>query len=344
MLDELTFTQPDDWHLHLRDGAFLSRTVPDAAKQFARAIVMPNLKEPVTTVEKAAQYRNRILKAIPAGHDFQPLMTLYLTDQTTQATIRKAGACDFVYACKLYPANATTLSTSGVNSIEALYPVFETMQEVDLPLLVHGETTNQATDIFDREAIFIDEHLSPLVKAFHGLRVVLEHVSTKTGVDFVTDGPEHLAATITAHHLLMNRNDLLSGGIRPHYYCLPILKRNTDQAALIQAATHGNPKFFLGTDSAPHAQANKETACGCAGVYTAHAAIELYLEAFDAVGALDQFNAFASEHGPRFYDLPVNQKTVTYRRKDWTVPTSLTFGDQQLIPLRSGEAVKWEMD
>jgi dihydroorotase len=347
MLEQLTITQPDDAHLHLRDGAYLTRTVADAASQFARAIVMPNLQDPVTTLEKATQYRDRILKAIPQGQNFEPLMTLYLTDQTTPAIIKAAAACPFIYACKLYPANATTLSSAGVHDIQGLYPVFEAMQDYDLPLLVHGETADAQVDIFDREGHFLMHHLAPLIEAFPQLRLVLEHISTKAGVDFVTDAPANVAATITAHHLLMNRNHLLAGGIRPHHYCLPILKRQTDQVALMQAATSGNQKFFLGTDSAPHAQTRKESACGCAGIYTAHAAIELYLTAFEIAGALEneadvqRFNAFASGFAARFYQLPINQAVVGYRRKPWTLPDSLDFSGDTLIPLYAGEVLQW---
>lgn len=340
-MQTLTLTRPDDWHLHLRDDAALASVVAHTAAQFARAIVMPNLKPPVATVADALAYRGRILAALPAGSGFQPLMTLYLTETTTPDEIRRAAAEPAVVALKLYPAGATTHSDAGVKSLEALYPVLEAMETHDLPLLVHGEVTDPAIDIFDREAVFIDRHLIPLAARFPGLRIVLEHATTREGVEFVRDAGPRIAATLTAHHLLYNRNALLVGGVRPHFYCLPVLKRESHRLALLQAATSGNPKFFLGTDSAPHPRGGKESACGCAGCYTAHAALELYAEAFEAAGALDQLEAFASFHGPDFYQLPRNQGTVTLERRAWRAPESFPFGAETLVPLRAGEPLAW---
>ncbi|SMF94162.1 dihydroorotase [Methylomagnum ishizawai] len=340
-MQTLTLTRPDDWHLHLRDDAALASVVAHTAAQFARAIVMPNLKPPVATVADALAYHGRILAALPAGSGFQPLMTLYLTETTTPDEIRRAAAEPAVVAFKLYPAGATTHSDAGVKSLEALYPVLEAMETHDLPLLVHGEVTDPAIDIFDREAVFIDRHLIPLAARFPGLRIVLEHATTREGVEFVRDAGPRIAATLTAHHLLYNRNALLVGGVRPHFYCLPVLKRESHRLALLQAATSGNPKFFLGTDSAPHPRGGKESACGCAGCYTAHAALELYAEAFEAAGALDQLEAFASFHGPDFYQLPRNQGTVTLERRAWRAPESFPFGAETLVPLRAGEPLAW---
>jgi dihydroorotase len=314
------------------------------ARYFGRAIVMPNLTPPVTTVAAAAAYRERILDAMDGlERRFEPLMTLYLTDTTSADEIRRAADSDFVHAVKLYPAGATTNSDAGVAELEGLYPTLEAMQEVDLPLLIHGEVTDHAVDIFDREKVFIDRHLAPIVARFPGLRVVLEHITTADAVDFVSTAPGNVAATITAHHLLLNRNDMLVGGIRPHYYCLPVLKRNTHQAALLRAATSGSPRFFLGTDSAPHATGRKETACGCAGCYTAHAALELYAEAFEAAGALDRLEAFASHFGADFYRLPRNRDRIILRKTSWTVPTQLPIADTHMTPLRAGEAVAWQV-
>jgi dihydroorotase len=314
------------------------------ARYFGRAIVMPNLTPPVTTVAAAAAYRERILDAMDGlERRFEPLMTLYLTDTTSADEIRRAADSDFVHAVKLYPAGATTNSDAGVAELEGLYPTLEAMQEVDLPLLIHGEVTDHAVDIFDREKVFIDRHLAPIVARFPGLRVVLEHITTADAVDFVSTAPGNVAATITAHHLLLNRNDMLVGGIRPHYYCLPVLKRNTHQAALLRAATSGSPRFFLGTDSAPHATGRKETACGCAGCYTAHAALELYAEAFEAAGALDRLEAFASHFGADFYRLPRNRDRIILRKTSWTVPTRLPIADTHMTPLRAGEAVAWQV-
>lgn len=344
MTDTLTLTRPDDWHLHLRDGAALTAVLPDTARQFGRAIVMPNLKPPVTTVADAEAYRARILAALPAGMTFEPLMTLYLTDRTTPDEIVRAKASGIVHGVKLYPLGATTNSDSGVSSLEHCLPVLEKMAEVGLPFLLHGEVTDPDIDIFDREAVFIERTLAPLIARLPELRVVLEHITTAQAAEFVADASANVAATLTAHHLLMNRNAMLVGGIRPHHYCLPVLKRETHRQALLKAATSGSAKFFLGTDSAPHARHTKEAACGCAGMYTAHAALELYAEAFDSVGALDKLEAFASFNGPDFYRLPRNSGTVTLRRESWTVPATLAYlDDAPLVPLRAGETLGWKL-
>jgi len=339
----LTLTRPDDWHLHLRDGATLAAVLPDTARRFARAIVMPNLKPQVATVAQAQAYRERILAALPAGVAFEPLMTLYLTEHTTPDEIIRAKASGTVHAVKYYPAHATTNSEHGVTDLTRSYPVFAAMVQQDLPLLMHGEVTSPEVDIFDREAVFIERHLQPLVREFPELRVVLEHITTSVAADFVGAASTQVAATITAHHLLLNRNALFAGGIRPHHYCLPVLKRETHRQALVAAATNGSAKFFLGTDSAPHLRHEKEAACGCAGIYTAHAAIELYAEAFDAVGALDRLEAFASFHGPDFYRLPRNRDTITLERRAWTVPAEVSFGVHRGVPLRAGETVAWTL-
>lgn len=339
----LTITRPDDWHIHLRDGAYLPRTVADAARQFQRAIVMPNLVPPVMTTAHASGYRERILAARPTGSLFEPLMVLYLTDNTDPNEISTAKASGLVYAGKLYPAGATTNSDSGVTDIRKIYPVIAAMEKAELPLLLHGEVTDANIDIFDREAVFIERTLIPLLRDFPALKVALEHITTADAAQFVADAPAHVAATITAHHLLFNRNDMLAGGIRPHYYCLPILKRNTHQHALLRAATGGSTKFFLGTDSAPHAQHKKETACGCAGCYTALHALELYAEAFDLVGKLDQLETFASIAGPDFYGLPRNNSTVTLVESPVTVAASLDFGGEQLVPLLAGHTLRWQL-
>jgi len=344
MTDTLTLTRPDDWHLHLRDGAALTAVLPDTARQFGRAIVMPNLKPPVTTVADAEAYRARILAALPAGMTFEPLMTLYLTDRTTPDEIVRAKASGIVHGVKLYPLGATTNSDSGVSSLEHCLPVLEKMAEVGLPFLLHGEVTDPDIDIFDREAVFIERTLAPLIARLPELRVVLEHITTAQAAEFVASASANVAATLTAHHLLMNRNAMLVGGIRPHHYCLPVLKRETHRQALLKAATSGSAKFFLGTDSAPHARHTKEAACGCAGMYTAHAALELYAEAFDSVGALDKLEAFASFNGPDFYRLPRNTDTVTLRRESWTVPATLAYlDDAPLVPLRAGETLAWKL-
>jgi len=342
-MQQLTLTRPDDWHLHLRDGALLHSVLPDTARQFARAIVMPNLRPPVTTVGQAQAYRARILAALPQGMSFEPLMTLYLTDNTAAEEIRRAGQSGFVHAVKLYPAGATTNSDAGVTDIRKVYAALEEMQRTGMPLLVHGEVTDPAVDVFDREAVFIERVMQPLLKDLPQLRVVFEHITTKDAAQFVADAPDNVAATITAHHLLYNRNALLAGGIRPHYYCLPVLKREVHREALGRAAASGNPKFFLGTDSAPHAQHTKENACGCAGCYTAHAAIELYAEAFEQLGALDRLEGFASFHGADFYRLPRNTASITLRKESWQAPESVVFGEHRLVPLRAGEPVAWKM-
>ena len=342
-MDTLTLNRPDDWHLHLRDGPALRAVVPHSARQFARAIVMPNLLPPVTTTEQALAYRARILEALPAGLEFQPLMTLYLTENTPPAEITRAQASGHIHAGKLYPAGATTNSASGVTDIRKIYPVLEAMQARGLPLLIHGEVTDPDLDVFDREAVFIERVLIPVARDFPALKIVLEHITTQDAADYVRAAPATVAATITAHHLLYNRNAIFQGGIRPHYYCLPVLKRERHRQALLQAATSGDPKFFLGTDSAPHPRSGKETACGCAGCYTALAALEFYAEAFDSVGALDKLEAFASFHGADFYGLPRNKGTVTLRRKPTAVPASFPFDGDALIPLRAGEMLAWRL-
>lgn len=340
-MQSLTITQPDDWHLHLRDGDALRDVVEASARQFARAIVMPNLRPPVTTVDHALAYRQRILAALPEGSLFEPLMTLYLTDTTSVEEVRRVSESTVVHGFKLYPAGATTNSDAGVNQLEALYPLFETMERHDVPLLVHGEVTDADIDIFDREKVFIDRHLAPLVHQFPALRVVLEHITTREGAHFVRDSRQGVAATITAHHLLYNRNAMLAGGIRPHFYCLPILKREPHRQALLEAATSGNPKFFLGTDSAPHARQAKESACGCAGCYTAHAALELYSTAFDSVNALEKLEGFASFYGADFYRLPRNARQIRLEKSTWTLPEQLSLGDDALIPFMAGETIGW---
>lgn len=338
---KLTITRPDDWHLHVRDGAALAAVLPDTCRQMGRAIIMPNLKPPVTTVEMAAAYRERILAARPAGSNFEPLMTLYLTETTTAEEVRKAKASGFVHGIKLYPAGATTNSDAGVRDVNNAMVALEAMAEVGMPLLVHGEVTDPAVDVFDREAVFIDTVFEPLLKRLPTLRVVFEHITTRQAAEYVASAGDNIAATITAHHLLMNRNALFTGGIRPHHYCLPVLKRETHREALLAAATSGSKKFFLGTDSAPHARNTKENACGCAGMYTANAAIELYAEAFDAAGALDKLEAFASFNGPDFYQLPRNTDTLSLVREAWQVPAALSYGNDELVPLRAGEYVQW---
>jgi len=339
----ISLIRPDDWHLHLRDGAMMQSVLPDTARQFARAIVMPNLRPPVTTTVLALQYRQRILAALPAGTIFEPLMTLYLTDNTSAEEIRKAKASGAVHAVKLYPAGATTNSDAGVTDLRKTYAALEEMQRCGMPLLVHGEVTDSNTDIFDREAVFIESVLQPLLKDLPALHVVFEHITTREAAQFVESSADNIAATITAHHLLYNRNAMLVGGIRPHYYCLPVLKRETHREALVKAATSGNRRFFLGTDSAPHAQHTKENACGCAGCYTAHTAIELYAEAFEAAGALDRLEAFASFYGADYYGLPRNTETVTLRKETWQVPASVGFGEHRLVPLRAGEKMSWKL-
>ena len=339
----LTFTRPDDWHLHLRDGAALAAVLPHTARQFARAIVMPNLRPPVTSVAMAAAYRQRILAAVPQGSGFEPLMTLYLTDNTAPQEIVLAKASGTVHAVKYYPAGATTNSDSGVTRLEHCFGVLEAMEKTGLPLLLHGEVTDPDVDVFDREQVFIDTVLPQITRRFPELRLVLEHVTTREAVRYVSEAPDNVAASITAHHLLMNRNAIFAGGIRAHHYCLPLLKREAHRRALVQAATGGSPKFFLGTDSAPHARRDKEGPCGHAGIYTAHAALELYAEAFEAAGALDRLEAFASFHGADFYRLPRNSAKINLRRDSWKVPSSLPLGEDELVPLRSGELLRWRL-
>ena len=342
MSDTLTLIRPDDWHLHLRDGVPMAAVLPWTARQFARAIVMPNLKPPVTTADQALAYRDRILAALPAGLSFEPLMTLYLTDHTTPEEIRRAREAGVV-ALKLYPAGATTNSDAGVTDIRRSHAALEAMQREGLLLLVHGEVTDAEIDVFDREAVFIERVMQPLRRQFPGLKVVFEHITTKEAADYVAASDAHTAATITAHHLLYNRNALFVGGLRPHWYCLPVLKRELHRQALVRAATSGSSKFFLGTDSAPHAAALKEQSVCGAGCFTAPSALELYAEAFEAAGALHQLEGFASRHGPAFYGLPVNSGTVTLRREPWTVPEALPFGEAVIKPLRGGETLRWKL-
>ncbi len=339
----LSLIRPDDWHVHLRDGAMMAAAVADTARRFARAIVMPNLDPPVRTVDEALAYRARILAALPAGARFEPLMTLYLTETTRPSEVSHAHACGLVRAVKYYPAGATTHATQGVHDLKRCYPVLAVMERLDLPLLLHGEVTDPAVDVFDREAVFLERQLAPLMRAFPGLRLVLEHITTRAAVDFVSAGPDTLAATITAHHLLLDRNALFAGGLRPHHYCRPLLKRAHHRAALVGAATGGSPKFFLGTDSAPHPRHAKESACGCAGIYTAHAALELYAEVFEEARALARLEAFASRHGPDFYRLPRNQERITLIKEPWQVPSTMAAGFDVLVPLRAGETVAWRL-
>jgi dihydroorotase len=342
MTATLTITRPDDWHLHVRDGAALQTVVPHTASQFGRAIIMPNLKPPVTTAALALEYKQRILAAVPEGVQFEPLMTLYLTDNLPPEEILKAKAAGVV-ACKLYPAGATTNSDAGVTDLKKIYPTLEAMQKAGMLLLVHGEVTGQDIDLFDREAVFIDTQLIPLRHHFPELKIVFEHITTQDAADYVTSADPFMGATLTAHHLLYNRNAIFTGGIRPHFYCLPVLKRETHRVALLNAATSGNPRFFLGTDSAPHAAHLKEHASGCAGCYTAHAAMEMYAEAFDSVNKLDQLEAFASFHGADFYGLPRNTGTLSLKRESWMPQETFSFGEAELKPLRSGEALPWRV-
>ena len=342
-MTKLTITRPDDWHLHVRDGDALKTVLPDTTRQFARAIIMPNLQPPVRTVDQAEAYRGRIIAAIPPGASFEPLMTLYLTDNTPPHEIVNAKLSGFVKAVKYYPAGATTNSDSGVTDIGKCDAVFAAMQDVGLPLLLHGEVTDSTVDIFDRENVFIERHLRPLTLRFPKLRMVLEHITTANAVKFVVAAGEYVAATITAHHLLYNRSDIFKGGIRPHYYCLPVLKREEHRVALLAAATSGNRKFFLGTDSAPHAKENKESCCGFAGCYTALHAVELYAEAFDSVNALDKLEGFASFFGADFYGLPRNTGTITLEKSTWRIPDTKAFLDTTLVPLRAGETMQWKM-
>jgi dihydroorotase len=343
MSETLTITRPDDWHAHFRDGEAMASVVGATTRQFARAIVMPNLKPPVVDVKKAGAYRERILAALPKRAQFEPLMTLYLTDDTAAAEIEKAKASGFVKAVKYYPAGATTNSASGVTDIRKCDAVLEAMQAAGMPLLVHGEVTDAEVDVFDRETVFLERTLSPLVKRFPRLRVVVEHITTHEAAAFVERASEFVGATITAHHLLLNRNAIFTGGINPHHYCLPVLKREPHRRALLKAATSGNPRFFLGTDSAPHSKHAKEGPCGSAGVYTAHAALELYAEAFESAGALDKLEGFASHHGADFYGLPRNTGKVTLEKRAWKVPATYPFGDEVVVPMRAGQSISWRM-
>lgn len=342
MTQTITITAPDDWHAHLRDDVALERTVQDSARHFKRAIIMPNLVPAITTLDAASAYRDRIM--LHVNNDFTPLMTLYLSADVTPEMIHEGHRTGLITAVKLYPRGATTNSAAGVADLASCYPTLEAMQEIGMPLLLHGETPHHDIDIFDREAHFIEHTLAPLMRRFPTLKVVLEHISTKTAVDFVTQAPNNLAATITAHHLLLNRNDILAGGIKPHHYCLPVAKRETDRAALVDAATSGNPKFFLGTDSAPHARHTKESPCGCAGIYTAFHALPLYLHTFEAANALNKLDDFASHFGPQFYDLPVNTDTVTYVKKPWEIPETLPFGNDAVVPLWAMQTLQWQLD
>ncbi len=341
-MEQLTLTRPDDWHLHLRDGTALKAVLPHTLRQFARAIVMPNLKPPVRSLADAAAYRDRILAAIPVGKKFEPLMTLYLTDNTNPEEIIAAKASGFVKAVKYYPSGATTNSEFGVTDIRKCDRVFEAMQQNDLPLLLHGEVTDKDVDVFDREKVFIEKHLIPLKQRFPKLRVVLEHITTSDAVEFVLEA-NNIGATITPQHLLFNRNRIFKGGINPHFYCLPILKRETHRQALLQAATSGNPKFFLGTDSAPHTRTSKESACGCAGCFSALHAMELYAEAFETVNALDKLEAFASFYGPDFYQLPRNTEQITLTKTTWRIPDEVPFTESGLVPLNAGQEMTWKM-
>ena len=342
-MDRLTLTKPDDWHLHLRDGAALASVLPHTTRRFARAIIMPNLQPPVRTTQQALHYRERILAALPEDSHFEPLMTLYLTDDTPPEEISRAKLSGRVFGVKLYPAGATTHSDAGVTRLSRCFHTLEKMEELGMPLLIHGESTDPQIDVFDREQAFILEVLGPTMERFSHLKVVLEHITTREAVQYVEVTGPNVAATITAHHLLMNRNALFMGGMRPHHYCLPVLKREEHREALVAAAVSGNPKFFLGTDSAPHARHTKETSCGCAGMFTAHAAIELYAIAFEEAGALDKLEGFASRFGAQFYGLPPNRETITLVREDWTVPETVPFGEHELVPLRAGETIPWKL-
>lgn len=342
-MTELILTRPDDWHLHVRDDAALASVVPHTARQFGRAIIMPNLKPPVTTTAQALAYRERILAAVPAGVTFAPLMTLYLTDNTSPEEILRAKDSGQIHALKLYPAGATTNSDAGVTDLRKTWPALEAMAEAGMPLLVHGEVTEASVDVFDREEVFIERHLAPLARDLPELKLVLEHITTRQGIAFVEESSANVAGTLTAHHLLLNRNAMFAGGMRPHHYCLPVLKRERHREALVAAAISGNPKFFLGTDSAPHPRHAKESACGCAGMYTAHAAIEFYVEAFEAAGALDKLEAFASHFGADFYGLPRNPDRITLRRETWQVPESYPMGGETLVPLYAGQPLHWRL-
>ena len=343
-MQTLTLRQPDDWHIHLRDGSALSETCRSVSRYFGRAIVMPNLKPPVCTVAQAETYRERILAHVPAGNHFNPLMTLYLTETISIAEIKKAAAHPHIHACKLYPAGATTNSDAGVKNIENILPILESMEKHGLPLLLHGEVTDEHSDIFDREKIFIDTVFVKLQKRFPHLKMVFEHITTKEAVDFVKEAKDNIAATITPHHLLYNRNHMLSGGIKPHFYCLPVLKRNVHQQALIQAAISAHPRFFLGTDSAPHAVNQKQSACGCAGIYSAPAAMEMYADIFEQHQALDKLEKFASEFGANFYGLPLNESFITLTKQSWKMPELVSFAEEKVFPMCAGEMISWQFD
>lgn len=343
MITELTITRPDDWHLHLRDHELMSNVVQDSAAVFSRALIMPNLNDPVITTKKASAYRDRILDALPQASDFQPLMTLFLTPETTVQEIHQAWESGFIMAVKLYPAGATTHSTAGVRNIDQCRPIFEVMQKIGMPLSLHGEVADEDVDIFDREKVFIDSALTKLLDRFPGLRIIFEHLTTRQAVDFVKEASPNLAATITAHHLVLNRNNLLVGGISPHYYCLPVVKRESDRQALLRAATSGNPKFFLGTDSAPHFQSSKESACGAAGIFSAPLALPLYAEAFESMGRLDKLEGFTSFFGADFYRLERNTQTITLLRREWKVAENIKVGDQYLVPLKAGQNITWQI-
>lgn len=340
---QITITRPDDWHLHVRDYGLLKQVIGHSAKQFSRAVIMPNLKPPVVTVAMALDYRQRILQALPPNTRFQPLMALYLTNSTPVNEVKRAAESADIIGYKLYPAGATTHSEAGVSQLEHIYPCLEAMERFDVPLLVHGEVTDPGSDIFDREKLFIDRHLIRIIKHFPELRVVMEHVTTRDAVEFIKASSANVGATITAHHLLYNRNALFSGGLRPHYYCLPILKKECHRLAVLEAATSGHPKFFLGTDSAPHTKSTKESNHGCAGCYTAFAALELYAEAFESQNRLDQLEQFASINGARFYGLTPNQETITLKKSEWNVPTTYPGGDEMIVPLRAGEKLSWRL-
>ena len=342
-MNSITLIRPDDWHLHVRDGEVLNDIIPHTAARFGRAIIMPNLKPPITTTEQAVAYQQRIQAAVPSGIKFTPLMTLYLTDNMRASEIAAAKQSGIVHAVKYYPAGATTNSDAGVTDLKKTYAALESLQQHGMPLLIHGEVTTPEIDVFDREAVFIDSVLQPLLKDFPELKVVLEHITTAQAVDFIQSTSKNIAATITPQHLLFNRNDIFKGGIRPHYYCLPILKREQHREALVKAATSGNPKFFLGTDSAPHSQTAKQNACGCAGIYSAHAAIELYAEAFEKNNALDKLEGFASIYGADYYQLPLNSDKITLIKEPWQIPQHYQFGNNTLIPLKAGEMMQWKL-
>ena len=342
-MDRITITRPDDLHLHLRDGSALASVVGDTARQFARAIVMPNLSPPITTVKQALGYRQRILESLPRGCDFEPLMTLYLTDNTSTDEVERVAECKHTHAFKYYPAGATTNSDQGVTSIEKIYAVLEKMAELAVPFLMHGEVTDTNIDIFDREQVFIERILAPIIERFPDLRTVLEHITTKEAALFVEEGPDTLAATVTPQHLMLNRNALFTGGLRPHNYCLPVLKREPHRQALVEAVTSGAPRFFLGTDSAPHEKNTKENACGCAGIYSAYSALELYVEVFEEAGCLDKLEQFASFNGADFYGLPRNTGSVTLVRENWTLPDSLPFSDGSIVPFKAGQECRWKL-